>query len=104
MVDFRQANPQRSTLAGTVAGDDVALLDDIIRSIGRLPDGVEKVDFRLGEDSEGEPAVWIVVKAREDLNPSKEKIAALRRVANDVRSKVISSGSHRWPYIEIATR
>ena len=87
----------------TPSGDEAAVFDDIVRQMGRLPDGIRRVEFHLGEDSEGSPAVWITFVAHDDLNPSKEKLSELRRVTNEVRSQVIQSGTKRWPYIEIAT-
>lgn len=79
------------------------MFHDIVDKLGRLPEGVRRVGFRLGEDSEGAPAVWITLFANDDLKPSKEKIAELQRVANEVRSEVFRSGSERWPYVEIST-
>jgi hypothetical protein len=64
---------------------------------------VQQIDCRVGEDSEGAPAVWIVLKADADLRPSQEKIDAVLRVADEVRSEVFLSGTERWPYVEIAT-
>jgi hypothetical protein len=80
--------------------------DMVIRTIsklGGLPDGVLWVDFRFGEDSGGSPAVWIVFRAHDDLNPSQEKLAQIQRFAREIRSGVRESGSERWPYVDIAT-
>ncbi len=78
----------------------------LFHAIGRryqaaLPDGVSRMQFRLGEDSAGTPAVWIVFIAHDDANPSAERIASIRRVADDVRSEVLKSGNERWPYVTI---
>jgi len=45
--------------------------------------------------------VWIVFVAKDDLNPSKAKMSAIRRLAENVRSEVRRSGSERWPYVTI---
>jgi hypothetical protein len=89
--------------ANAASGDEARAIHEIVRKIGRLPDGVQRVAFRFGEDSEGAPAVWITFIAHDDLKPSRAKIAELQRVMNEVRSQVIRSGTERWPYIEIAT-
>lgn len=66
-----------------------------------MPAGVQRVDFRFGEDSTGAPAVWIVFVANDDPKPSSERIAAIRRLADEVRSEVRHTGSARWPYVTI---
>ncbi len=103
MVDTPETRSNEPVLQGTASGDEAQVFHDIVRKVGRLPDGVRRVDFHFGEDSEGAPAVWITFVARDDLKPSKAKIAELQRVMNDVRSQVIRSGTERWPYLEIAT-
>jgi hypothetical protein len=90
-----QGNPVSSV-------DEAKLLHDIVLERVRLPQDVRRVEFRLGEDSTGAPAIWIVFVAHDDLKPSKSKIASLQRAAEEVRS-IVHSESNRWPYIEIAT-
>jgi hypothetical protein len=58
------------------------------------------MQFRLGEDCEGAPAVWITFG--DDLKPLKAKIADLQCITGEVRSEILRSGSERRPYIEIA--
>lgn len=107
MPDTPQAHPDEPILPGAASADEARVFHNIVRKVigklGSLPEGVQRVDFRFGEDSEGAPAVWIVLQARSDLNPSREKIAEMLRVANEVRSEVFLSGTERWPYVEIAT-
>jgi hypothetical protein len=89
--------------AGALSVDEAKVLQDIIRERVRLPEDMHWGDFRVGEDSTGEPAVWIVVVAHDDLKPSKSKIASLQRAREEVRS-IVHSQTNRWPYIEIATQ
>lgn len=98
MADTPKVHPQ----ADTASVDEAKLLHDIVHERVRLPQDVRRVEFRLGEDSTGAPAVWIVFVAHDDLDPSKSKIASLQRVAEEVRS-IVRSETSRWPYIEIAT-
>jgi hypothetical protein len=83
--------------------DEAKVLHDIVRERVRLPKDVRRVEFRFGEDSTGESAVWIVLVTHDDLKPSKSKIASLQRVGEEVRS-IVHSQTNRWPYIEIATQ
>ena len=76
---------------------------DIIGRIGGLPEGVRRVEFRLGEDSMGAPADWFTFISRDDLNPSKEKIDEFQRIGKELRDEVMRSDSDRWPFIEIVT-
>ena len=88
-------------LAGATSVEEARLFHDIVRRRGPLPAGVERVEFRFGEDSTGAPAVWIVFIAKDDLKPSNENINAIRRVAEEVRSEVRRTNSERWPYVTI---
>jgi hypothetical protein len=103
MVNNQQTQPDQPMPTGAASGDEARIFHDIVRKVGRLPEGIRQVRFRFGEDSEGAAAVWITLVANDDLKPSKEKIAALQRISNEVRSEILRSGSERWPYIEIST-
>src|SRR5579863_9543625 len=101
MIDTPETGPNEPALPGAASGDEARAIHEIVRKIGRLPEGVQRVDFHFGEDSEGAPAVWITFVARDDLKPSKAKIAELQHVMSELRSQVIRSGTERWPYVEI---
>jgi hypothetical protein len=102
MIDTPDAQHRQPEPSGVTSGDAIKVLD-VLGKLGDLPEGVKRVSARFGEDSQGDPAVWITFTARDDLKPSKEKIADLLRVAEEVRSEVIRSGIESWPYVEIAT-
>jgi hypothetical protein len=93
--------PKAPRSAVAASGHEARLLHDIARRHYPLPAGVQRLDFRFGEDSTGAPAVWIVFVAKDDLRPSSERISAIRRLAEKVRSEVRSAGIDRWPYITI---
>jgi hypothetical protein len=103
MSTIPETGPNTPIPACAALLDEARAIHEIVGKIGRLPDGVQRVSFHLGEDSEGAPAVWITFVALDDLKPSKAKIAELQRVMNEVRSQVMRSGTERWPYVEIAT-
>jgi hypothetical protein len=102
MTNTPKAYPGETAQGPTSSVDEAQLLYDIIRERVHFPDDVRRVEFRLGEDSTGAPAVWVAFVAHDDLKPSKIKIANLQRAANEVRS-IIHNESNRWPYIEIVT-
>src|SRR6266567_2032908 len=101
MADTSEGTPKGSPGMEAAADDEAKRFQEFVRNV-RLPNDVSRVEFRFGEDSTGAPAVWIVLFARDDLRPSKNKIADLQRVAEEVRS-IVRSESNRWPYVEIAT-
>ena len=99
MIDYDVSQIQGNPIASV---DEAKLLYDIVRERVHFPEDVSRLEFRLGEDSTGAPAVWIVFVTHDDLKPPKSKIARLQRAADEVRS-IVHSESDRWPYIEIAT-
>jgi hypothetical protein len=103
MVDAPKPPSNMPIPPSAASGKEARIFHEIVGRHGALPEGVRRVEFRFGEDSAGEPAVWIVFVASNDLKPSKGKIADLQRVADEVRSEVLRSDSQRWPYVEIAT-
>jgi hypothetical protein len=61
------------------------------------------VEFRFGEDSVGALAVWIVLVAKDELNPSKERMEAIRGVEEDLKAAVRNLGTERWPMSALKT-
>ena len=106
MTETLQAHRDEPIPPRATPADEARVFHDIVRKItqefGRLPDGVQGVDFRFGEDSTGAPAVWVLFKGPDDLKPSKDKIATMQRFAKEVTSEIFRSGSERWPYVEFA--
>ncbi len=81
-----------------------AALRDIERNLPALPRSVHGVTFRLGENWQGEPAMWIVVQADDDLKPSKKKLETLQAFTDEIRQLIFASGITRWPYVDIETK
>jgi hypothetical protein len=103
MADSPNTRHDEEIPTNAATGAEAGLFHDIVRKLGGLPPGVRRVEFHLGEDSEGAPAVWITFVAGDDLKPSKEKIADLQRITNEVRAEILRSDTERWPYVEIVT-
>ncbi len=90
-------------MEGAASVEEARLFHEIAQGMGPLPAGVRRLQFRFGEDSVGDPAVWIVLVADDDLNPSKEKIAALGRFIDEVQAAILRSDTERYPYSQILT-
>ncbi len=76
---------------------------EILSKVDRRPEWVRNVSLRYGEDASGDPAVWIVVAAEDDLNPSKEKLTAINEYFDALRTEFRATGTERWPYFVIET-
>ena len=66
-----------------------------------LPDMVTGFDVRLGE-FDGDPAMWIEFKLREDIRgrtgENAGKIAALNALYQEVQDDLFGQFHHRYPY------
>lgn len=67
---------------------------------GRLPKQVHP-DFRLefGEDSAGDPAVWIWFLVDND-RPSQEETKQAVDLTDDIQNAVLQSPARHWPYVK----
>jgi hypothetical protein len=90
-------------VAGAASPAEAKVFHDIVENLGRLPDGVKRVRFRYGEDSDGAPATWVIITVSDDLSPSPDKVASISRVAKQIQNELLRSDTARWPYVEIVT-
>lgn len=75
-------------------------VDEILK--GRhLPETVRTYTIRIGEDSEGDPAVWVEFVVDNDLKPSKAKLNELTELVDSVSRELISRYPQRWPYVRL---
>ena len=86
--------------AGAATGEEGRFFAELHKLVP-LSETVKQIDFRFGEDSDNEPAVWISIHTSADDNPPKAKIAELNRVAETLRSAILKSEYNRWPYIQL---
>lgn len=82
--------------------DKKAVADVIDELWSHKPPYVKGFDLEIGEDHTGDPAIWIYLKVTKDNNPSRQKVVALRKFADEVEQKVLDRRLHRWPYVRIA--
>ncbi len=63
------------------------------------PESIEHFDVQFGEDSEGEPAVWINFYVEDD---SEATISAVTTFAKRVQQDLLSHEWRQgWPYIRV---
>lgn len=95
---------REQALASGATVEEASQLHDLVRKRTPFPESVTGVRFRFGEDSSGDPALWVTIVAMADLNPTIEKVDRIRRFAEDLRSDILESHlTDRWPYVEIET-
>jgi hypothetical protein len=64
-----------------------------------LPPNVRGFDIEFGEDSSGDPAVWIWLTIEDELKPSAQSISNLNGFVTNVRSDLLRRGPTHWPYV-----
>src|SRR5579875_1399110 len=71
---------------------------------GRLPKQVHR-DFGLefGEDSAGDPAVWIWFPVDDD-RLSREEIEQVAELTDSIQREVLQSQGRHWPYVVYGQR
>lgn len=69
----------------------------------QLPEAVLTLDFKLGEDSTGEPAVWVWVFVEPDAAARKGFDTLAADVPKKVRDALAKAGITRWAYVRFRT-
>jgi hypothetical protein len=83
---------------------DLQRIADATRSV-HWPDYVLWVEARIGTDSAGDPAVWVWLVVKDDVEIESPKVQAeLARVREAYRNAIQKAGIDRWPYITVRTR
>ncbi len=96
-TDLLSANPKRPRGA---TDQEARLFAEIARATP-FSEVVKGVEFRLDRDSDGDPAVWIVVLTDVGDYPSDEEMTELNRAGETLRAAVLNSDIDRWPYVLI---
>jgi len=86
--------------AGAATGEEARFFAGL-HQLAPLTETIKGIEFRLGEDSDNAPAVWITIRTNADDKPSKRKIAELNNASETLRSAVRQSPYTRWPYVQI---
>lgn len=78
--------------------DEIAAVKQLVKKHPR-PASVREVQIELGEDSTGDPAVWISLIVDEDLNPSRAKLEELNAFSDTITSEILKHDPRRFPYV-----
>ena len=66
-----------------------------------LMDGIESITVELGDDHDGDPAMWLVFHLRNDLNPDDYWRNRFNEYSGEMGMRIIHSGLTRFPYTRL---
>jgi hypothetical protein len=91
--------------AGTDRSNLISSEGHLLRLLTELPkpEGVKRISWNTGEDSAGNPALWVrfIVSRADDINGDRELLSRIRRSTATIRSGLRETGVAFWPYFEI---
>ncbi|MDQ2803486.1 MAG: hypothetical protein M3Y41_12700 [Pseudomonadota bacterium] len=67
------------------------------------PEAVEDVELEFGEDSSGDPAVWVWLLVAPDLEPPAATMRELSDFAQSIRWGLTEPDLKHWPYVGFRT-
>lgn len=82
---------------------EAARIHEVVREIAQ-PEGFGTFHIRYGEDSTGDPAVWVWIMLRPDQPTDKDSIGTLVSLRNRVKAALLDAGIQRIPYIRFDDR
>lgn len=74
------------------------VLDEVARSLPEWPKVVQ-VEFELGVDGAGDPAVYITVLLDESTRSEDWTSANLEPIEDRIQAALQEAGIERWPYV-----
>jgi hypothetical protein len=83
-------------------GGEIKQVRDALEKI-TFPEGVLSYEFELGDDSTGDPAVWVWVVVDERLDDTKAFLPMTLEIEDKIRKALAAAGSTRWPYVLFRT-
>jgi hypothetical protein len=63
-----------------------------------LFDGVERISVELGNDNDGDPAMWLIFHLQKDLNDDDRWHTDFSEYKGQLAMRIIHSGIQRFPY------
>ncbi len=88
---------------GPVSSQEERKIRAIVRKHARAH-GIKEFALEFGEDSEGEPAVRIFFKIKDDYNPSPKWISELSALHTAVSRDVLREGFEHYPFVRFVER
>ena len=77
---------------------EVKRIHDLVRE-SAAPEGFRSFELRFGEDSTGDPAVWIWFAIDPQYPTAKESIQTLSRLQRRMKSALLRAQVDRIPYV-----
>ena len=74
---------------------------ETVRDTVEKPTGVLAVAYEPGEDSYDDPAAWIWVAVKPELNPSNKRMKALNAYTTRLRDELLEHGILGYPFVRI---
>lgn len=84
------------------SGAELEDVRDALEAVA-FPDAVLTLDFELGIDSSGDPALWVWVFVDSDVAASAEFTQIATDIRQLLRDSLTAAGVTRWPYIRFRT-
>jgi hypothetical protein len=82
--------------------EELHAVRDVLESVD-FPPGVVAWEFRVGEDSTGDPAAWIWLFVDQDVVERKEVSRVTTAARQKIHDAFTAAGIHRWPYVRART-
>jgi hypothetical protein len=89
---------EKENIAGAASVAEASRIRTLINRHKR-PRGILTWNAEYGEDTAGEPAVWIWFHIRDEDKIPQERVKELTDFVEAVRSKLLDSHLDRWPYV-----
>src|SRR5258708_6870971 len=79
-------------------GREVKRIRDLVRE-NAIPEGFRTFELEFGEDSTGDPAVWVWFSIDADYPTDADSIHTLTRLRQRVSSALLRAQTRRIPYV-----
>ena len=89
---------ERTDLAGAASVAEARRVRSLVNRQKRPP-GVATWEANYGEDSTGDPAVWIWFHVKDEDKIPQRRIEELADFVESVRSRLLDAKIGRWPYV-----
>jgi hypothetical protein len=83
---------------GGAEGEEAKRIHELVRE-NAVKEGFGTFKLQFGEDSTGDPAVWIWFEIDPKYSIADDSIKTLTRLRRLVRSALLAAGIHRIPYV-----
>jgi hypothetical protein len=93
--------PSEPSARGSISWEEEDFFRNLIKKWENFSGHNHRLAYRLGEDTDGSPAVWIIIFSGDADNPSRETRQEIGEISDNIRDEIINSDFDRWPYFQI---